>query len=152
MSKYEIYIASDHHGVDLKDAIAQYLLMYGYTVHDLGTNDAEAVDYPKMASKVAQQVSNKPHQVRGILLCGSGIGMCMVANRFEHVLAGAVWNEELAARAAVEDGVNVLCLAADYLSEEECLTYVEIWLTNAFSGDEDDTRRLGQIANLDKKS
>lgn len=152
MSKYEIYVAADHHGVELKDAISQYLLMYGYTVHDLGTNDATPVDYPHFAEKVARQVSDSPDHRRGILLCGSGIGMCMVANRFPHILAGAVWNEDMAARAGAEDNINVLCLGADYLSEEESLTFVEIWLTSAFSGDDDDLRRLDQIAKLDKKS
>lgn len=152
MSKKDVYIASDHHGVDLKDAIGQYLLMYGYNVHDLGTNSTEAVDYPPLAEKVAKAVSESPHSRRGILLCGSGIGMCMAANRFPHVLAGQVWNEEMAARAVTEDNVNVLCLAADYLSEEECLVYIEIWLSSAFSGQDNYERRLNQIAKLDQKS
>ncbi len=152
MSKYEIYVASDHHGVSLKSAIGQYLMMYGYTVHDLGTNDLSPVDYPLIAELVALQVAMKPHERRGILLCGTGIGVCMTANRFSNVLAGQVWNEEMASRAKAEDNVNILCLAADYLSEEECLTFIQIWLSTGFSGEVDYDRRLSQIAKLDKKS
>lgn len=145
-----IYIASDHHGLDTRIAVADHLMSFGYTVYDMGTGSHEMVDYPKIVVPLARAVAEDPKHRRGILLCGTGIGVCMVANRFPHVLAAGVWNQDMAARAVIEDNVNVLCLAADYLDADACIDLISIWLKNAFSGEERYVRRLSEIAEIDK--
>jgi len=151
MNDVDIYIGSDHHGVAAKESIIHYLATHGYTVHDIGTNSAAMVDYPDIALAVARPVSEKAHKRRGILLCGTGIGVCMVANRFAGVLAGQVWNEDMARRASADDRVNVLCLSADYLSPEQCALFVDIWLKTPFSETPRYIQRLEQVAHLDQK-
>ncbi len=148
---HELYIAADHHAVPTKAAIDEFLHQLGYSVHDFGTDlAADPVDYPEYAAKVAQAVSEDPAKRRGILLCGTGIGVCMVANRFAYVLAAQVWNEDQARRASNDDHVNVLCLAADYLNQDQCVGLIDIWLKTAFSDDARHLRRLAAVAALDK--
>src|SRR5438132_137307 len=98
-----VVLGADHEGVALKEQIKQKLQQAGYSVEDIGTAMDQPVDYPTIAAQVAQLVSNEPDTSKGILVCATGIGMSMVANRFPKVLAGQVWSEEMAARSREDD-------------------------------------------------
>lgn len=146
----KIVIAADHHGVPVKQHLVTHLKDRGYEVEDYGTFGLESADYPPYAVSVAKQVSQNPHDTRGILLCASGVGMCMVANRFAHVRAGVSWSDKHTAMIRHDDDTNILCLPVAFLNENECLKIVDVWLSTPFSGAERHVRRLTQIAKLDE--
>src|SRR3989344_5239515 len=102
-----IYIGADHRGFDLKEKLKDYLTERGYNLADLGTNSEEPVDYPLIARKVAERVGEDLNN-RGILLCGSGVGVCIVANKFKGIRAGEAWSVEVATKARRDDNINVL--------------------------------------------
>ena len=143
-----IYIGSDHEGYQLKEQLAFMLRRLDYIVEDAGPSSPGPVDYPDYAEPVARAVSLDPEKRRGILICATGIGMCMVANRFEGVLAGQVWNLEMAKRSREDDDINILCLAAAYLSNEAAEEITKVWLNTNFSGLERHVRRLTKIGQI----
>lgn len=145
----KIYVGSDHTGVELKQLIIDHLGDLGYEVENFGTNSTEAYDYPLVAIKVSQSVSEDVESRRGILICATGVGVCMVANRIPKILAGQVWTPAMAERARNDDNLNVLCLADSFLDRDLSLEIVDRWLTTDFSGEERHRRRLAEIARLD---
>lgn len=143
-----VAIGSDHRGVAIKSRICETLTKLGHTVRDLGTNSAESVDYPDIAAGVAQQVSHGQVE-RGILICGTGLGMCIAANKLDGVRAGTCHDELTAEMSRRHNDLNVLCLSADLLGERLVDRMVEVWMKTEFEGGRH-ARRIEKIAALEK--
>ena len=145
-----IYIGADHRGFKLKETLKQFLQESGYTVSDLGnTQYFEGDDYPDFAKLVAQKVSADPQNSRGILICGSGVGVDIVANKFPNIRSALGFHPDQVVEARSNDDVNVLALAADFLEEDEAKKIVSVWLQTPFDGDERDKRRIEKIRQID---
>lgn len=140
----KIAIGSDHGGFEYKTKIAEYIKTLGYQVEDLGTNSTKSCDYPIIAKEVAQSVSDNKFD-RGILICGTGIGMSIVANKVKGVRA-ALCSDTFSARLTREhNNSNVLCLGQRVIGLGLALDIVDIWLKTEFSNDERHTRRISLI-------
>ena len=131
MSSNELLIASDHAGFELKEKLEAWLREEGYSVTDLGTESTDSADYPDYAHPLAQRVSDGTVK-RGILLCGTGLGMSYVANRYPHVRAAVAWSAEIAELARRHNDANVLALPARFLSEGEARQILRTWLETPF--------------------
>lgn len=142
-----ILIASDHAGFALKEQLEGWLRERGYTVNDLGTDSEDSTDYADYAHPLAQQVSEGMAQ-RGVLLCGTGLGMSYVANRYPNVRAAVAWSPEIAELARRHNDANVLALPARFLSEEQARQIVERWLDTPFEGGRHE-RRIEKIERED---
>ena len=142
-----ILIASDHAGFELKERLESWLRERGYTVRDLGTDSDASTDYADYAHPLAQQVSEGMAQ-RGVLLCGTGLGMSYVANRYPHVRAAVAWTPEIAELARRHNDANVLALPARFLSEEQARQILERWLDTPFDGGRHE-RRIEKIERED---
>ena len=131
--KETILIASDHAGFELKERLEAWLESRGYEVADLGTESAESTDYADYAHPLAQRVSGG-EVARGVLLCGTGLGMSYVANRYPGVRAAVAWSPDIAELARRHNDANVLALPARFLSEEEATQILSTWLDTPFEG------------------
>ena len=129
----EILIASDHAGYELKKALAGVLERRGYRVRDLGTNSVDSTDNADFAHPLAREVS-EGKATRGVLLCGTGLGMSYVANRYPNVRAAVTWSAEVAELARSHNDSNVLVLPARFVSENEATRILEKWLETPFEG------------------
>jgi ribose 5-phosphate isomerase B len=138
-----IPIGADHAGFQLKERLVQELRALGYEPLDLGTSSAESVDYPDFAHPVAARVE-RGEAKRGILLCGTGLGMAYAANRHPGVRAAVAWNPEVAGLAREHNDANVLVLPARFLSEREGVEILKRWLDTPFEGGRH-SRRLEKI-------
>ncbi len=145
----KIALASDHAGYSKKGPVARFLRSLGHRVLDLGTHSEESVDYPDFARAVAGRVGRGRCQ-RGVLICGTGIGMAMAANKVRGVRAAAVWSPETARLAAEHNGANVLCLSGRLFGAGELRRMLKAWLTTPFGGGRH-ARRLRKIAGLEKR-
>ena len=134
-----IYIASDHAGVELKAALMQHMEAAGYAVTDEGAFTHDSVDYPDYAHKVAAQLLADP-LARGILICGTGIGMSIAANRFSHVRAALCQSEEEARLARAHNDANVLCLGARVVSLNAATECVNAFFSTQFEGGRHESR------------
>ncbi len=143
-----IAIGSDHGGVELKEKIKAYLQATGHEVRDLGTNSKDSVDYPDIALSVAEEVS-QGQAGRGILLCKTGIGMCIAANKVPRVRAALCCQAEQAKLASEHNQANVLCLSG-MTGEQEAETMIKNWLETPF-GWERHLKRINKIAEIEKK-
>jgi ribose 5-phosphate isomerase B len=128
-----IAVASDHAGYALKEAIKRRLADRGETVDDFGAPGTEPSDYSDFGAPAARAVA-KGAADRGVLVCGSGQGMCMVANKVAGVRAALAWNPEIARLSRRHNDANVLCLPARFVTEGEALEIVDEWLKTAFEG------------------
>ena len=128
-----IPIASDHAGYEAKEIVKKILREHDITTIDYGTKSDESVDYPDFATLVAQAVNNGDHDM-GILICASGQGMCMTANKYPRVRAALAWNEEMAKISRQHNKANILCLPGKYLNENELRTIVTSWISTRFDG------------------
>jgi len=128
-----IAIGSDHGGYKLKEKIKKYLEEKDIEYKDYGTDSEERTDYPIYAEKVAKAIQNK-EATQGILICRSGFGMTVAANKFKGIRAAAVYNEESAKFAKADDNINVLTLGADYITENEAICIIRNWLGSEFKG------------------
>ena len=128
-----IPIASDHAGYELKQQLVSALRELGYEPDDLGTTSEASTDYPDYAHKLAEKVSTGEAK-RGVLLCGTGLGMSYAANRWPHVRARVAWSPEIAALARQHNDANVLVLPARFTSLEEAKRILATWLDTAFEG------------------
>lgn len=141
-------IASDHGGLELKDAVRRFLEERGIAIRDLGTLDSESVDYPDFGEKVAAAVSRGDAE-RGVLVCGTGIGMSIVANKFPRVRAALVTDEFSARMAKEHNDANVLVLGGRILQPEHALRLVAAWLDAVFEGGRHQ-KRLDKIALIEE--
>ena len=128
-----IPIGSDHAGFALKERLKQELRALGYEPLDLGTHSADSTDYPDYAHPVARQVEQGTAK-RGILLCGTGLGMAYAANRHPGVRAAVAWTPEVAQLARAHNDANILVLPARFVSEADGLKILHAWLDTKFEG------------------
>ena len=149
MMTMKIAIGSDHGGYELKDKLAEFLKVEGYTVKDFGTHSKESCDYPIIGFEVAKAVSDKSVD-RGILLCKSGIGMSIIANKVSGVRAAACYDTQLAKSSREHNDCNVLVIAAEYTDVEKAKEIAKVWLTTEHAG-ERHQKRVQQIQDIEKK-
>ena len=138
-----ILIASDHAGYELKSVLEKELRALGFAVEDLGPSDAESADYADYAHPLAKRVSEGSAE-RGVLLCGTGLGMSYTANRYPHVRAAVAWAPEIAALAREHNDANVLVLPARFVGAEEGKAILKAWLETPFAGGRH-ARRVAKI-------
>lgn len=143
-----VSIGSDHAGFELKDVITRWLNKSEYEVSDKGTFSTESVDYPDFAAKVAQEVAQGKTE-RGILICGSGIGVTIAANKIKGIRAANCYNEEIAALSRAHNDTNVLALGARFINADLALRITEVWLKQEFEGGRHQ-RRIEKISRLEE--
>jgi ribose 5-phosphate isomerase B len=141
-----ILIASDHAGFALKEALEAELKALGYEVDDLGPGSDASTDYADYAHPLAARVSSGEAE-RGVLLCGTGLGMSYTANRYPHVRAAVAWTPEVAALAREHNDANVLVLPARFVSEDEGVAILQTWLATEFAGG----RHSRRVAKIDQE-
>ena len=142
-----ILIASDHAGFELKEKLEAELQSLGYAVQDLGPESDASIDYADFAHPLAQRVSSGENR-RGILLCGTGLGMSYTANRYPHVRAAVAWTPEIAALAREHNDANVLVLPARFVGDAEGRAILKAWLDTPFAGGRH-ARRVAKIERED---
>jgi len=146
-----IYIGSDHRGYKLKETFKSYLQELGLVLEDLGAKElVPNDDYPDYALMVAQKVAENPDENRGILICGSGVGVDIVANKIKGVRSALCFDIKQAQASRNDDNTNVLSLSADFISEDLAKEIVKIWLETPFSGDDRHARRIEKIKKIEK--
>lgn len=143
-----VALAADHAGFELKEKIAGYLEAKGFEVMDLGTHDEEPVDYPDFARAIGVVLQEEKAE-RGILVCGSGVGACVAANKMPHVRAGLCHDTYSAHQGVEHDDINVLCLGARIIGEELAKELVMAFLSAQFTGEERHVRRLAKIREME---
>ena len=143
-----IALAADHAGFELKEKIAGYLKAKGFEVMDLGTHDEEPVDYPDFARAVGKALQQQKAD-RGILICGSGVGACVAANKMSTIRAGLCHDTYSAHQGVEHDDINVLCLGARVIGEELARELVSAFLAASFTGEERHRRRLDKIKAME---
>lgn len=143
MQNYDLAIATDHAGVKLKAKIIKFLQQKNLTVLDLGTEGDESVDYPEFAHKVVEEIREETAPM-GILICGTGIGMSIAANRSSSIRAALCTTEYMAERARMHNDANVLVLGSKLVPDELSLKMVEKFLETKFEGGRH-SRRLAKI-------
>ena len=146
----KIAIGSDHRGYDVKRRIRSLLEQMGHEVLDLGPDNNASVDYPDFAIQVARAVGEGRVE-RGVLVCGTGIGMCIAANKVKGVRAAPCHDSITVEMSRRHNDANVLCLSADLLGEELIGRIVRLWLETEFEGGRH-ARRVGQIVALETAS
>ncbi len=147
-----IYIGADHRGFQLKETLKKYLKDQGYEVLDVGNDKYnENDDYPDFAKLTAQAVGQDPWNRRGILICGSGVGVDIVANKFKGVRSALINNPNQAYLSRHDDDANILSLAAEFTDKEIAEQILKTWLTTPFSGEEHHKRRLDKIGEIENK-
>lgn len=144
-----VYIGSDHAGYALKNGIKDYIQSLGHEITDLGAFDESPADYPDIAREVAEKVYENGHNGSfGILICGTGTGMCITANKHVGIRAAACTDETLARFARAHNDANVLCLGARIISEDIAKNVVKVFLETSFEGGRHQ-RRVEKIEKLD---
>jgi len=142
-----IPVGADHAGYALKERLVSELRRLGYEPLDLGTHSTESTDYPEYAHEVAARVEHHDAE-RGVLLCGTGLGMAYAANRHPGVRAAVAWSPEVARLAREHNDANVLVLPARFVSPEDGLEILRTWLATEFAGG----RHARRIAKIDRST
>jgi ribose 5-phosphate isomerase B len=142
-----IALGADHGGFALKETLKQFLLNHHpeLEVLDLGTYSTDSVNYPDFARKVCKRILSKESDL-GILVCGTGIGISIQANRYPSIRAALVTNVEMAKMAKAHNNANILCLGGRIISDQDAIQCVEAWLSTPFEGG----RHADRIAKLDE--
>ncbi|HIQ31839.1 MAG TPA: ribose 5-phosphate isomerase B [Aquifex aeolicus] len=143
-----IAVGSDHAGFPLKERIKEFLLRKGHEVRDFGTASRDSTHYPLFAKEVALAVQ-RGEVDRGILICGTGIGMSITANKFRGVRAALCMNEYMARMSRLHNDANVLCLGDRVVGEELALAIVEVWLRTPFEGGRH-SKRIDLISSIEE--
>lgn len=154
----KIFIGSDHAGFELKQKILEFLFQQSnftnlngpLDIKDLGTHDLNSVDYPDFANLVSQELKEFKDGF-GILVCGSGQGVAMRANKFEHVRAALVYNSEIAKLSREHNDANIICLGARFCTVVEAQEWIKLFLTTPFAGGRHATRVAKVSAKVDYK-
>ena len=139
-----ILVSNDHAGVQLKNEVKSFLEDKGYVVENLGDNSGESVDYPDIIHPLAKEISENKDK-KGIIMCGTGNGVSMVANKYEGVRAGLCWSKEIAELIRKHNNANVLSLPARFISTKEALEIVQVFLETDFEGGGRHERRVEKI-------
>lgn len=149
----KIFLGADHRGFDLKEKLKEWLKDHGYAVEDLGAYKLDPQDdYPDFAFAVVEKIAESPEENRGILICGSGAGMDVAANKIRGIRATVSWSVESATQVRSHDDVNVISIAADWTPPETAREIVRAFLNTPFSGDERHARRLKKIKEIEEKN
>lgn len=133
MSSKIIPIGADHAGFQLKETLKEYLSSKGYEVNDFGCFSEESIDYPDFAHPVAEMVEQNDGML-GILICGSGNGISMSANKHQGIRSALCWKTEVAELARLHNDANILTLPARFISEKEAIEMVDVFFSTAFEG------------------
>ena len=144
----KVAIGADHAGFELKEKVKAFLSETGYDVNDFGTNSTDSVDYPLIAKALATSVASK-HPPRGILICGTGIGMSIAANKIKGIIAAHCCDVETAKLARQHNNSNILTIGGRITSAELAKDIVKAWLTTDFEGGRHQ-RRIQEIRDLEK--
>ena len=134
-----ILISSDHAGVQLKKEVLSFLEEKGYLVENMGENSGQSVDYPDVIHPLAKEIS-KSNKKKGIIMCGTGNGVNMVANKYKGVRAGLCWSKEIAKLIRKHNDANVLSLPARFLTSKQAIEIVQTFLETDFEGGRHETR------------
>lgn len=144
-----IYVDADHRGFNFKKKLVEWLREKDYQVKDLGKDVYNEEDnYSEIAIKLAEKVVKD--KTKGILLCGSGVGVCIASNKVDGARAALCTNEKQARLAREDDDANILCLSAELVDEEKNLEIAQVFLETVFSSEEKYIRRINQIKNYEK--
>ena len=146
----KIAIAADHGGFELKDSMVEYIKSLGNEVVDLGTNSADSVDYPDYAKKVCEEIQQGNSDL-GILICGTGIGMSLAANKFEGIRAACVSDVYSAKMSRNHNNANVLCIGARVIGDEVAKLIIKTFLENGFEAGRHQ-RRVDKIMAFEKEN
>ncbi len=144
-----IALACDHGGYPLKEVIKESILGDGFQVLDLGTNSMDAVDYPDFAEKLGLAITHGEAE-RGVLVCGSGVGACIAANKIKGVYAGICHDTYSAHQGVEHDRMNVLCLGARVIGNELARELVKAFLNAQFSNEERHIRRVNKVLKIEE--
>ncbi len=139
MNNFSIAIAADHAGVQLKKEIKDWLISKNYLVEDFGTNSEESVDYPDFAKLAVKNIQNKKSTF-GVLICGSGIGMCMAANHQKGIRAVILKDKNDAKLSRAHNNANVACFGARFMDSKSAIFLLDIFLNTEFEGGRHDRR------------
>ena len=150
MQEISLIIGADHFGLPLKNTIKEHLLKNNYKVEDLGVNTDDMVDYPDIGEKLAKKIASKPGH-RGILFCGTGAGMAIVANKIPGVRAVCINDPYTAERAIASNNAQVVTLGSLITGPEVAKKLVDIWLSNEFQQDRSGTK-VDKINKIDKSA
>lgn len=146
-----IYIGADHRGYKLKEKIKLYLKDLDFEFKDLGASELDPDDdYPDYAISVAEKVAEDLEGNRGVLICGSGVGVDIVANKFKGIRSALVFKTQQARMSRNDDNTNILSLAADFIDENSAKEILRVWLETPFSRVERYARRLEKIKAIEK--
>jgi len=147
-----LYLGADHRGYQLKEELKAYLKEKNILFEDLGNRSYdENDDYPDFAQKVAEKISHEPENL-GLLICGSGLGMTTVANKFKNVRAALCFSSFLAEKARNDNWSNILCLAADLTDTQTAKRILDAWLKTPFGQDLKYQRRQDKIKNIENNN
>ena len=141
----KVAIGCDHGGFVLKEAVINKIKELGFEVLDFGTNSADSVDYPDFAIKVSKAILSGQAQ-RGILMCGSGVGVCITANKFKGIYASIAHDVYTASQGVTHDNMNILCLGGRVISPQQAAALAEAFLTATTQGQEE--RHLKRIKKV----
>ncbi len=146
----KIYLGADHAGFELKEKIKDFLTELGYQYEDLGPKEYVAGDdYPDYASMVAKKTAQT--KSRGILICSSGVGMCITANKINGIRAVDAYNVKMIQKSRQHNDTNILCVGQDYIEPALVKEILKVWLETEFSGEEKHSRRVKKIADVEKE-
>jgi ribose 5-phosphate isomerase B len=145
-----IAVGADHAGFLLKEYVVDFLKQLGHEVHDLGAHNTEPSDYPDFSLAVAGDILLKNAE-RGILICGSGVGACVAANKFPGIRAATCHDSFSAHQGVEDDNINILCLGARVIGNELAKELVKIWVSSEFSGAERHKRRLAKVEKIERE-
>lgn len=145
-----VILASDHAGLRLKEKVKKYLARKKIEYEDLGTNSFKSVDYPDYALKVAEKVA-KNKNTRGILVCGTGTGMTIAANKVKGIRAVAAYDAYSAKMSRIDNDTNVLGLRGRFFPFEKMKKIITVWLDTPFSGEKRHKRRIKKIRDYERK-
>lgn len=148
-----LYIGADHRGFELKEKLKGYLQERGVAFEDLGAHEYNGEDdHPDFALAVAKRVAEDAEAHRGILLCGSGVGVSVAANKIPGIVAGLLFDQKQAKDASAHDHLNVAALPADFLSLEEAKLIVDAFLKTPYAEEEKYKRRLEKIRDIEERN
>jgi ribose 5-phosphate isomerase B len=145
----KIYIGTDHRGFELKNKLSDWLSSEGHDIEDCGAHELnQEDDYPDFAKEVSRKVADEVES-RGIVICGSGAGVEIVANKIKGIRCSIGFDKEQVRKARTDDNINILALASDYLDFEKAKDLISIFLETEFDPSENHTRRIQKISNLE---